>query len=320
MHIYTKKTLVALLSLFILSSCEKDEKGTNVDITANPPRLVVLGEFNEENEALINLSTSVFSASLKAFPDVEDAQVSLFDQNNNLIEKYTYKGKGNYTGKKAIAGQSYRLSVNYKGETYRAQTTVPTAFKLNLINQDSSSLEAEIADLSQLSNTYTFEIIATPYSIERYYFENDKKIMVNSESDFIEILKRNPALELKRDTTFSTKFSRVYIGTDDSRTENVRYNVLKDHSGRIFLTDKTFNGNKTTLAIYFNEASLKLENTQFTLLVKSTDPVYFNYLYSADLQAAKSLAGILDVPIKGNIENALGIWGGAYVQRIIIKK
>ena len=237
-----------------------------------------------------------------------------------MIEKYTYTGKGNYTGKKAIAGQRYKLVINYKGETYQAQTTVPSAFKLNLVNQDSSSVEAEIADLSEVGNNYTFEITATPYTIERYYFENGQKIKVNSEADFIELLKLNPALELKRDTTFSTKFSRVYIGTDDNRTENVRYNVLKDHSGRIFLTDKTFNGNKTTLAINFDQSSFKLENTQLTLLVKSTNPVYFNYLYSADLQAAKSLAGILDVPIKGNIKNALGIWGGAYVQRIIIKK
>jgi len=317
MHIYSKKNLLALLFLFSMSSCEKE---TSVDITGNPPRLVVLGEFNEENDALINLSTSVFSSALGAFPDVEDAQISLFDKNNTLIEKYTYKGKGNYTGKKAMAGQSYRLAINYKGETYQAQTTVPSSFKLNLVNQGSTSLEAEIMDLNKESNTYTFEVIAKPYTIERYYIKNGQKVKVNSEAEFIELLKLHPALELKRDTTFSTKFNRVYIGTADNRTENVRYNVLKDHSGRIFLTDRTFNGTKTTLNIFFQESSLNLENTQFILLVKATDPVYFNYLYSSDLQAAKSLAGILDVPIKGNIENALGIWGGAYVQRIIIKK
>ena len=315
-HIYGRKNLLILLFLLSIGSCQKE---TNVDLTGKPPKLVVLGEFNEKNDALINLSTSVFSAALGAFPAVEDAQISLFDQNNTLIEKYTYTGKGNYTGKKAIAGQNYKLVINYKGEAYQAQTTVPSAFKLALINQDSTSVEAEITDLSPQSNTYTFQIIATPYTIARHYLKNGEEIKVSSEAEFAELLKLNPALQLKRDTTYSTKFSRVIIGTDDSRTENVRYNVLKDHSGRIFLTDKTFNGSKTTLAIYFQESSLKLENTQFTLLVKATDPIYFNYLYSSDLQAAKSLAGILDVPIKGNIENALGIWGGAYIQRLIIK-
>ncbi|MGY0035311.1 hypothetical protein [Pedobacter sp. NJ-S-72] len=103
MHIYSKKKLLVLLLLFSMSSCEKE---TNVDITKNPSRLVVLGEFNEENDAIINLSTSVFSAALKTFPDVEDAQVSLFDQNNTLIEKYTYAGKGNYTCKKKSNGWS----------------------------------------------------------------------------------------------------------------------------------------------------------------------------------------------------------------------
>ncbi|MBB5637171.1 hypothetical protein HDE68_003084 [Pedobacter cryoconitis] len=316
MHIYSKKNLLALLILLSMSSCEKE---TNVDISKNPAKLVVLGEFNQEDDALINLSTSVFSTAKGAFPDVEDAQISLLDKNNTLIEKYTYQSKGNYTGKKAMTGQQYKLAVNYNGETYQAQTTIPSAFNLNLIEQDASSLIAEIVDLSLEINAYTFEILAKPFTVDRYYLENGQKIKVNSEAEFTELLKIKPNLEPKRDTTFNTKFSRIYIETADNRTENVKYNVLKDNSGRIFLTDKTFNGGKTTLEIYYQNLLSNTANIQYVLVVKSTDPVYFNYLYSSDLQAAKSLAGITDVPIKGNIVNALGIWGGAYVKKIILK-
>lgn len=317
MPIYRKINLLSLLFFLALSGCEKE---TNVDLSVKNPQLVVLGEFNQEDDALINLSTSVFSAAAAGFPNVEDAQISLLDQNNTLIEKYLYMGKGNYMGKKAIAGKNYKLSVAYQGKTYQAETTIPPAFQLNLLEQDSTYMEAEIVDLSTEPNFYTFELRANRYTVDRYYLTNGQKVKVSSEAEFTELLKTNPALVLQRDTTFDAKFDRLFITTDDNRTENVRFNVLKDHSGRIFLTDKTFNGNKTTLEIDYDQSTLKAENMRYTLVVKSTSAAYFNYLYSIDLQAAKSIVGVLDVPVKGNISDAFGIWGAAYIQKIIIKK
>ncbi|MBB5644976.1 DUF4249 family protein [Pedobacter cryoconitis] len=317
MPIYRKINLLALLLFLALSGCEKE---TNVELSAKNPQLVVLGEFNQQDDALINLSTSVFSAAAAGFPNVEDAQISLLDQNNTLIEKYLYMGKGNYMGKKAIAGKNYKLSVAYQGKTYQAETTIPPAFQLNLLEQDSTYMEAEIVDLSTEPNFYTFELRANRYTVDRYYLANGQKVKVNSEAEFTALLKTNPALVLQRDTTFDAKFDRLFITTDDNRTENVRFNVLKDHSGRIFLTDKTFNGNKTTLEIDYDQSTLKAENMRYTLVVKSTSAAYFNYLYSIDLQAAKSIVGVLDVPVKGNISDAFGIWGAAYIQKIIIKK
>lgn len=314
MSIYRKIDLLALLFLVVFSGCEKE---TNIDISGKTPQLVVLGEFNQADDALINLSTSVFSAAAGGFPNVEDAQVSLLDQNNNLIEKYLYQGKGNYTGKKAVIGQNYKLSITYQGKTHQAETTIPPAFQLNLLDQDSTSMNVKITDLNTERNYYTFELRARTYTIERYYLENGQKIKVNSEAEFTELLKTNPGLMPKRDTTFN--FNRLIIATDDARTENVRFNVLKDRSGRIFLTDKTFNGNQTTLEIYYDQNILKTENTQYTLIVKSTSAAYFDYLYSIDLQAAKSIAGVLDVPVKGNVTDAFGIWGAAYIQKIILK-
>ncbi|QNK64632.1 DUF4249 family protein [Pedobacter sp. PAMC26386] len=316
MELNGKRNLLILLILLLISSCEKE---TKVDISGNPTRLVVLGEFNQQDAALINLSTSVISVPAGGFPDVQDAQVGLFDQNNTLIEKYTYQGKGNYTGKKATAGQGYQLVIDYKGKTYKAHTTIPLSFKLNLKSLDSTSLEAEIVDSHPGANAFTFELIERRYTVARYYFENEKKINVNTEAELISQLERNPAIQIKRDTTFDSKFTRVYISTTDRRTENVRYNVLKDGSGRIYLTDKTFNGSQTTLKILFPDNTLDQENTQYSLLVKSTSAVYFDYLYSMDLQAAKAIGGTLDVPIKGNIDNALGIWGAAYIQKVILK-
>lgn len=317
MPIYRKINLLALLLFLALSGCEKE---TNVELSAKNPQLVVLGEFNQQDDALINLSTSVFSAAAAGFPNVEDAQISLLDQNNTFIEKYLYMGKGNYMGKKAIAGKNYKLSVAYQGKTYQAETTIPPAFQLNLLEQDSTYMEAEIVDLSTEPNFYTFELRANRYTVDRYYLANGQKVKVNSEAEFTALLKTNPALVLQRDTTFDAKFDRLFITTDDNRTENVRFNVLKDHSGRIFLTDKTFNGNKTTLEIDYDQSTLKAENMRYTLVVKSTSAAYFNYLYSIDLQAAKSIVGVLDVPVKGNISDAFGIWGAAYIQKIIIKK
>ncbi|MBB5622973.1 hypothetical protein HDE69_004055 [Pedobacter cryoconitis] len=317
MPIYRKINLLALLLFLALSGCEKE---TNVELSAKNPQLVLLGEFNQQDDALINLSTSVFSAAAAGFPNVEDAQISLLDQNNTLIEKYLYMGKGNYMGKKAIAGKNYKLSVAYQGKTYQAETTIPPAFQLNLLEQDSTYMEAEIVDLSTEPNFYTFELRANRYTVDRYYLANGQKVKVNSEAEFTALLKINPALVLQRDTTFDAKFDRLFITTDDNRTENVRFNVLKDHSGRIFLTDKTFNGNKTTLEIDYDQSTLKAENMRYTLVVKSTSAAYFNYLYSIDLQAAKSIVGVLDVPVKGNISDAFGIWGAAYIQKIIIKK
>lgn len=316
MSVDRKINLLALFFLIALSGCEKE---TTVDISGKTPQLVVLGEFNQQDDALINLSTSIFSTAAGGFPNVEDAQVSLLDQNNNLIEKYLYQGKGNYTGKKAVAGQNYKLSIAYQGKTYQAATTIPPAFQLNLIERDSSYMEVGITDFNTEPNFYTFELRARPYTINRYYLSSGQKVKVNSEAEFTALLKTNPALVLQRDTTFDAKFNRLTITTDDPRTENVRFNVLKDHSGRIFLTDKTFNGTQTKLEIDYDESTLKTENTQYTLIVKSTSAAYFDYLYSIDLQAAKGLVGVLDVPIKGNISDAFGIWGAAYIQKIIIK-
>ncbi|KIO75860.1 hypothetical protein TH53_18410 [Pedobacter lusitanus] len=316
MDLYSKKYFLIFFLLLTLSSCEKE---TNVDISGKPPKLVVLGEFNQEDEATINLSTSAYSVAKGGFPDVEDAQVNLYDQNNSLIEKYTYKGKGNYTGKKAVTGLGYKLTVNYQGKAYNAETIIPTAFNLNIKSRDSNSLEAEITDISRDINLYTFELIERPFTVDRYYLENGQKIKVNSEAEFTALLKLNPALEAKRDTTFDSRFNRIYIGTTDSRTENVRYNVLNSETKRIFLTDKTFNGGTTTLVISFAENALNQENKQYVLLAKSTSAVYFDYLYSMDLQEERAISGSLNVPIKGNIDNALGIWGAAYIRKITIK-
>ncbi|WP_367866846.1 DUF4249 family protein [Pedobacter sp. WC2423] len=316
MFIYRKINIFALLLFLVVSSCEKE---TNLDISPKNPKLVVLGELNQADNGFINLSTSDFSAGAAGFPDVSAAQVNLLDQHNNLLEKYLYQGKGNYTGKKAFAGQNYKLSIAYQGKTYQAETTIPTAFKLNLLEQDSTSMDVEIIDPGAEPDFYTFELKARHYTLNRYYLSNGQKVTVNSEAEFMELLKTNPALELKRDTTFDEKFNRLIIATDDKRTENVRFNVLKDHSGRIFLTDKTFNGNKTILEIYYDNTTLKSENTQYTLVVKSTSAAYFDYLYSIDLQAAKGIVGVLDVPIKGNISDAFGILGAAYIQKITIK-
>ena len=316
MSFYRKINILALLLFLVVSSCEKE---TNLDISPKNPKLVVLGELNQTDNGFINLSTSDFTAGPAGFPDVADAQVNLLDQHNILLEKYIYQGKGNYIGKKAFAGQHYKLSVAYKGKTYQAETTIPTAFQLNLLEQDSTSMDVEIIDPGTEPNFYTFELKARHYTLNRYYLSNGQKVTVNSEAEFMELLKTNPALELKRDTTFDEKFNRLIIATDDKRTENVRFNVLKDHSGRIFLTDKTFNGNKTILEIYYDNTTLKSENTQYTLVVKSTSAAYFDYLYSIDLQAAKGIVGVLDVPIKGNISDAFGILGAAYIQKITIK-
>ena len=306
-----------LLVLLLFAACEKE---TNIDIANRPAQLVVLGELNQQDNGLVNLSTSVFSIVNSGFTDVEDAQVSLFDQHNNLIQKYTYNGKGNYTGKPGTTGQSYKLTVDYKGKTHEGLTAIPSAFQLDVKDLESDYIDVGINDLSPENNNYIFELLARNYTVDRYYFAQSQKIKVNSEAELLDQLSHNPGLQVERDTTFSPELRKLIISTIDTRTENAKYNELRDLSGRIFLKDKTFNGSGTTLEIRFHETEFKTENMQITLSVKSVNPEYFNYLYAMDLQQAKSTTGSLDVPLKGNMNNALGIFGGCYIQRIVVKK
>ncbi|MBO9674196.1 MAG: DUF4249 family protein [Sphingobacteriaceae bacterium] len=300
------RTIFAVFSVLIVVNfaCSKN----NPLATDQTEKLVVLSEINQLDSASVNLSQAK-----AGFPFVADAEVKITSLADRKVENFVYQNRGNYKGQQPKAGFGYRLSVFSMGKIVEAEQIMPQSFTLDAVTDGPSALKIELEQVHAGEHFYTIELLANHYNVQRFVRVNNEVIEVASEEELKAWLSKHGSAKVFRDTTFSDKQSRLIISTDDVRTENVKYNELKDLSGRIFI--KHSNTGKLTLAMKCNLA----DSSKFTLVVKSVTPAYFKYLYASDLQFVNKVFGVLNIPLEGNVNGALGIFGAAYVKRIPIK-
>ena len=123
---------VALLSLFLLTSCEKE---IEVDLNSAEPKLVIEGLVAADSLATVRLTMSKDFNTNNIFEPVLGAIVSISDDKGNS-EVLKINASGIYAAKnlRGVPGHTYNLKVNVEGQEYTASSTMsPHTVKMDSI-------------------------------------------------------------------------------------------------------------------------------------------------------------------------------------------
>lgn len=158
-----KNTFFIILSLFLLTACEKeidldlDNKSGNIVIEANIT--------NQPGPYFVKITKSVAFTQSNHYPAVADAQVILSD-NTGQTETLQYTGNGIYqtTSFNGVTGRTYMLNIQAEGKQYTAQSTMPEEVDFEGLIQDSFDFGGEttytllpiFTDPATLGNRYLF--------------------------------------------------------------------------------------------------------------------------------------------------------------------
>ena len=134
------KYIIPIIALVLLASCEDV---INVDLNTTAPRLVIDAAINWQkgttgaNQKIILSTTTDFYSNV--IPKVSGASVSVKNSENlnYIFTEIPNTGEYQCTTFKPIIGETYTLTVVYKGETYTATETMQSVTPIYTIQQKS---------------------------------------------------------------------------------------------------------------------------------------------------------------------------------------
>lgn len=158
-----KNLFLTIVSLFIITSCEKD---IDLDLKDQSGKIVIEGNVTDESGPYyVKISKSVSFKETGPYPAVENALVVLSDDAGQT-ETLKYAGNGYYTTQTFVGnpGRTYTLKVTAGGQQYSAQSSMPQPVALDDLEQDSFMVAGEKAytllpvftDPPALGNRYLF--------------------------------------------------------------------------------------------------------------------------------------------------------------------
>lgn len=158
-----KNIFLIILSLFIITSCEKE-----IDLNLDDKSGQIVIEANITDQAgpyFVKITKSVAFTQANEYPAVENATVTLTDDLGQT-EILEYIGNGNYQTSTFLgqSGRTYTLKVLAEGKEYLAQSKMPEAVEFEGLEQDSFMVGGETSytllpvftDPSALGNRYLF--------------------------------------------------------------------------------------------------------------------------------------------------------------------
>ncbi len=172
--------ILSLFCLILLSSCEKV---IDVNLTTEPPRLVVdagltyiKGTDGKNQSIILSTTTGFFD---KEIPKVSGATVYINNSANSkfeFLEDASKKGKYNCTNFIPVVGETYILTIIYKGETYKAQEKLIPVNRIENVeqradlglNQDEYGFKINFQDRVSENNFYIISYTST-YEAFPYY-------------------------------------------------------------------------------------------------------------------------------------------------------
>lgn len=158
-----KNTFFIILSLFLLTSCEKE---IDLDLADKSGNIVIEGNITDQpGPYYVKITKSVAFTQNNQYPAVTGAEVILSD-NTGQTETLQYVGDGKYktSAFTAVTGRTYTLKVQAEGKQYTAQSTMPTPVSFDGLTQDSFvfggvttyTLLPVFTDPATLGNRYLF--------------------------------------------------------------------------------------------------------------------------------------------------------------------
>jgi hypothetical protein len=279
--------IVFLAGLMLISSCE-----TVIDmkLPEQPPKIVVNSFFTPDSLIMVHLSKSKFVLSNEQLKEIEDAEISLFE-NGNYIGKFTHINKGFYhlPGFFPKINTQYTLNAVSSGiKSVEAKETIPNKPIINRVEISSSYFEGEnykdfivyIEDNANEENYYMIELFGKRFD---YIYDTLTYDIIDS----IEIVER------------------VYFTSQDL--------VFEDQgvSPQSVISDKIFNGaiypvRLSVSAYNFDEYS-NMGYFEITVHLKQISKAYALYMLS---YSKNSYSDPFSQPVQvfSNVKNGFGIF------------
>tara|TARA_Y100000385_G_scaffold205270_1_gene212651 strand:- start:267 stop:1184 length:918 start_codon:yes stop_codon:yes gene_type:complete len=304
-----KKLFFIILISLIYISCEKIIP-FEADITI--PKLVINSIFESDSSFKVHVSSSRSVIDTASFKNIEDAVVSIKNENGNIIETLSHFQNGFYVGqKKPVENQIYFLEVEHPNyANINASDSLPNP--INIIGVDTSTILDPINDENRLQISLNFIDPAASqnfYLIESYIV---REILNIEDQD---------TLVDKLDTTKQT------MVLTDVVFQNNGFKSIDDQG---LFTDLLFNGQNKALEIeledfekdiYIDKDGYFYSNKTLSITLHLQNISKSYYYYRTSLELYKDASGnpfAQPVQVFSNVNNGFGIFAGAQVSYFVL--
>ena len=325
---------ISLLLLLAGTSCKKGFTSSQFE----DDQLVVLAEIaaGDSVKVPVGKTIKVGNGSLIRFEKVNDATVTLTEENNrtwvlqpSYAWQYAYNPTTVFTNKKRFKANT-RYAIEIKHPTMgvvTASTQVPQFPKWTAVDTSTGMYQGKkvlvvsisFLDMGDRDDYYIVEGIKELLKPGRYFYYRGVRHDYNTAQGkaLYEQVKNTPGVQLLNDTVSINKFLRLELYTQDANTENARLDNLSNPFRRLFLSDKTFNGQSYTIKFYVDKqffvATEPMHKGRVRIQLKAASKELFDYLleyekYKSDFGSIP--ANQLPSP-RGNVSKGLGIFGGS---------
>lgn len=288
-------SLLLILSALALSNCTKEIEFDAQDIA---PRIVVNSLFTNDSVWTANISRSVGVLDTNSYNSINNANVSIFDGNANLVTTLTHQQDGLYsspTGASPVANESYTIEVSAEGyNTVSATNVIPSAvpiYEIDTVSSTNSNGE------TILETTINFQ---DPPGTDNYYM--------------VEVLVKGTWINVLEEDTIEFR-EPLEISCNDLNIETINsFNSggFENTYLYIMLKDQNFNGEDYSLTFsVINYAELKDLELFGEIRLVNTSEAYFNYLRSFNMyQNTINNPFATPVQVYSNITDGMGIFAG----------
>ena len=295
-----KKLFLFLSISLVYISCEKV---IPFEGDVNIPKLVINSIFQSDSTFKVHVSSSRSVIDTASFQNIEDAVVTIKDDNGSIIETLNYVENGFYIGQTfPQENQTYSLQVTHPNYTnITSSDSLPSPITINSID---TSTTVDPINGDRLQITLNFN---DPESSQNYYL-----IETYSVNEYL-VIKNSDTTEYELDTT-----KQFMVLTDE-----VFQNGGSPFREQGLFNDLLFNGQNKALELeipYDNWSGTEdgYEWSYTTLGVRvylhNISKSYYYYRTSLELyQGASGNPFAQPVQVYSNIENGFGVFAGSQI-------
>ena len=346
-HITSHKTLaiflhgwVACLCILVLPACKKNFLP---DQTADD-KIVILSEATAGDLIRIPIGKTIRAGggNLVKFEKMNDATVVLQQENGTkwLLKVDKSAQYANNPMSVFYVRHPYQKNAHYTLEVMhpilgnaRAITKVPPAVQVESIDtvttirqgKEVLTVSVTLKDSASYPEAYIIEAVKQQVVLRRYFYYRNVRHDYDTQagSNLYETIKNEPGVKLLRDSMPKQSFTRLNLFCSDDRIDNLRFDNPENPLRRIFLPDQTFDGGTYKLKFSIEKelfiGSSPDKKGRILLQIKSASRELYKYLltyekYKSDFGSIP--ANQLSSP-SGNIQNGLGVFGGATQQEVV---
>ena len=295
------KRLLILLSISLAYiSCEKV---IPFDGDVNTPKLVINSVFESDSTFKVHVSSSRSVIDTASFNNIDDAIVSIKDDNENIIETLNHIENGFYKGQTfPQENQTYILEVNHPDYAdITASDSLPSPITINSV--DTSTIIDPING-NRLQISMNFD---DPENTQNYYL-----IETYSVNEYL-VIKNSDTTEYELDTT-----KQFMVLTDE-----VFQNGGSPWREQGLFNDLLFNGQNKTLELEIpndswsgSEDGYDWSYQTLTLRLYLHNITLSYYYYRTSLELFQNASGnpfAQPVQVYSNIENGFGVFAGSQI-------